>query len=67
MFAQDVIRKHGIVSDTLYRWEYKLDGMEVSEAKQLWELEAENAKLKKPLAETMLGKVALGYVLSKKC
>ena len=40
--------------------------MEVSEAKRLRELEAENAKLKKLLAETLLDKVALEDVLAKK-
>jgi putative transposase len=40
--------------------------MEVSEAKRLRELEAENARLKKLLAETMLEKTALEDVLQKK-
>lgn len=40
--------------------------MEVSDAKRLRELEAENAKLKKLLAETMLEKTALEDVLQKK-
>lgn len=45
MAAQDVIRKHGIASGTFYRWKSKFGGMEVSEAKRLRELEAENARL----------------------
>ena len=40
--------------------------MEVSDAKKLRELESENAKLKKLLAETMLDKTALEDVLSRK-
>jgi putative transposase len=64
--AQEVIRKHGIASGTFYRWKSKFGGMEVSEAKRLRELEAENAKLKKLLAETMLDKTALEDVLQKK-
>ncbi len=40
MSAQDVIRKHGIANDTFYWWKSKYDGMEVSEAKCLRELEA---------------------------
>ena len=40
--------------------------MEVSEAKRLRELESENARLKKLLADTMLEKTALEDVLSKK-
>jgi len=64
--AQDLIRKHGIANGTFYRWKSKFGGMEVSEAKRLRELETENARLKKLLAETMLDKTALEDVLSKK-
>ena len=66
MPAQDVIRKHGIANGTFYRWKSKYGGMEVSEAKRLRELEAENARLKKLLAETMLEKTALEDILQKK-
>jgi len=66
MPAQDVVRKHGIASGTFYRWKSKYGGMEVSEAKRLRELEAENAKLKRLLADTMLDKAALEDVLGKK-
>lgn len=66
MPAQDVIRKHGIANGTFYRWKSKYGGMEVSEAKRLRELEAENAKLKRLLADTMLEKTALEDVLEKK-
>ena len=66
MPAQDVIRKHGIANGTFYRWKSNYGGMEVSEAKRLRELEAENARLKKLLAETMLEKTALEDVLQKK-
>ena len=64
--AQDVIRKHGIAAGTFYRWKSKFGGMDVSETKRLRELEAENAKLKQLLADTMLEKTALEDVLSKK-
>lgn len=66
MPAQELIRKHGIANGTFYRWKSKFGGMEVSEAKRLRELEAENARLKKLLAETLLDKTALEDVLSKK-
>jgi putative transposase len=66
MPAQDVIRKHGIANGTFYRWKSKYGGMEVSEAKRLRELEAENAKLKRLLADTLLEKTALEDVLGKK-
>ena len=64
--AQELIRKYGIANGTFYRWKSKYGGMEVSEAKRLRELEAENAKLKKLLADAMLDKAALEDVLSKK-
>lgn len=64
--AEEVVRKHGIAHSTFHRWKSKYAGMDVSEAKRLKELETENAKLKKLLAETLLDKVALEDVLSKK-
>jgi putative transposase len=64
--ANDVIRKHGIANGTFYRWKSKFGGMEVSEAKRLRALEAENVKLKRLLADTMLEKTALEDVLGKK-
>ncbi len=66
MPAQNVVRKHGIANGTLYRWKAKYGGMEVSEAKRLRALEAENAKLKRLLADTLLEKTALEDVLGKK-
>ncbi len=64
--VQDVVRKHGIANGTFYRWKSKYGGMEVSEAKRLRELESENAKLKRLLADTLLDKTALEDVLGKK-
>jgi len=62
----DLSRRHGIVENTIYRWKSKYGGMEVSEAKRLRELEAENARLKKLLAEAELDKAMLKDVLSRK-
>ena len=62
----DLVRQHGISEQSFYRWKSKVGGMEVSEAKRLRELEAENAKLKKLLAEAELDKAMLKDVLSKK-
>jgi putative transposase len=62
----DLARRHGVTEHTLYRWKSKYGNMEVSEAKRLKELEAENAKLKRLLADAMLDKVALKELLSKK-
>ena len=55
----DLAREHGVVENTLYRWKSKYGGMEVSEAKRLRELEAENAKLKRLLGEAELDKSSM--------
>ena len=62
----DLARKHGVSEATLYNWKTKYGGLEVSEAKRLKQLEDENAKLKKLLAEQMLDAAALRELLSKK-
>ena len=61
----DLARKHGVSEATLYNWKAKYGGMDVSEAKRLKQLEDENAKLKKLLAEQMLDATALRELLSK--
>ena len=55
----ELSRRHGVAENTIYRWKSKFGGMEVSEAKRLCELEAENSKLKRLLAESMLDNAAL--------
>lgn len=62
----DVCRKHGISTATFYAWKAKYGGMDVSEAKRLKQLEDENAKLKRLLADAMLDNVALKDLLGKK-
>ena len=62
----DLIREHGFSEQSFYRWKSKYGGMEVSEAKRLRELEAENARLKKLLAEAELDKAMLKDVLGRK-
>ena len=62
----DLARKHGVSEATLYNWKSKYGGLEVSEAKRLRALEAENAQLKKLLADTMLDNAGLKDLLSKK-
>ena len=62
----DLCRQLGISSGTFYNWRSKYAGMDVSEAKRLRELEGENGKLKKLLAEKMLECEAMKDVLSKK-
>ena len=62
----DVCRKHGISEATFYNWKSKFGGMSVSEAKRLKALEAENARLKRLLADSMLDNAALKDLLAKK-
>ena len=62
----DLARKHGVSEATLYNWKSKYGGLEVSEAKRLRGLEAENTQLKKLLADTMLDNAGLKDLLSKK-
>ena len=64
--AADLARKHGVSEAALYNWKAKYGGMDVSEAKRLKQLEDENARLKKLLAEQMLDAAALRELLAKK-
>ncbi|WP_070968350.1 transposase, partial [Vibrio sonorensis] len=52
--VDDICRDMGISSGTFYNWRSKFAGVEVNEAKRLRELESENNKLKKLLAERLL-------------
>ena len=63
---QEVIRKHNISDTTFYRWKKLYGGMGVAEVKRLKELESENAKLKKLLAEQMLLNEGMKELLEKK-
>jgi putative transposase len=62
----DVCRRHGVSSATFYKWKAKFGGLEVSEAKRLRQLDDENAKLKKLLAEAMLDNAMLKEITAKK-
>ena len=64
--AADLSRKFDFAEGTLYTWKSKFGGMDVSDAKRLRDLEAENAKLKRLLADEMLEKTALKDALSRK-
>ena len=57
---------HGISQPTFYAWKAKFGGTSVSEAKRLKQLEQENAKLKKLLAEAMLDNAVLKDITSRK-
>jgi putative transposase len=64
--TKELCRRHGISDATFYNWKAKYAGMTVSEARRLRELEAENTKLKKLLAEAELDKAALKDLLGRK-
>lgn len=61
----ELCRQHNISSATFYKWKSKFGGMSVSEAQRLKQLEAENAKLKRIVADQALDIVALKDVLGK--
>ncbi len=52
--VKELCRKHGFSEASYYLWRSKFGGMDVSDARRLKALEAENARLKKLLAESML-------------
>ena len=63
---KDMCRKVGVSEATFYNWRAKFGGMDVTDAKRLKELEGENAKLKKLLAEAHLDIHALKTVFGPK-
>ena len=52
--VKELGRKHGFSDASLYKWRSRFGGMDVADARRLRELEGENGKLKKLLAEAML-------------
>lgn len=62
----DLCRRHGMSPATFYKWKSKFGGMEVSDAKRLRSLEAENGRLKRLVADLTLDNMALKDVVSKK-
>lgn len=64
--AKDLCRELGVSTPTFYQWKQKFAGMEISEAKRLRELELENARLKKIVANQSLDILMLKEVNSRK-
>lgn len=64
--VDEICRQLGISNGTFYNWRSKYAGLEVNEAKRLRELELENNKLKKLVAEKLLENEAMKDVLTKK-
>jgi putative transposase len=63
---KELCRKGGFSDATFHKWRARFGGMEVSDAKRLRELESENAKLKRLLAEAHLDMHALKSALGVK-
>lgn len=61
----ELCRKHGLSPATFYKLKAKYGGMDVSDANRLKQLEAENAKLKRLVADVMLDNVVLKDLLGK--
>ena len=64
--VEEVCRKMGISDATFYKWRQKYAGVGPSELRRLRQLEEENAKLKRIVADLSLDKAMLQDVLSKK-
>jgi putative transposase len=62
----EVCRKYGVSEQTVYRWRSRYGGLETSELQRLRELETENARLKKIVAQQVLDIDALKDLVSKK-
>lgn len=64
--VDEICRDLGISAGTFYNWRSKYAGLEVNDAKHLKELESENHKLKRMLADKLIEVEAIKDVLSKK-
>ncbi|EON10852.1 transposase [Pandoraea communis] len=64
--VKELCRQHGFSEASYYLWRSKFGGMNVSDAKRLKDLEAENARLKKLLAESLLENEVTREALRKK-
>lgn len=64
--VKDILRRHGISHDTYYRWKKKYGGMDVSEARRLKQLEDENRRLKRIVADQALNLQVLKDLLGNK-
>lgn len=64
--VDEICRKMGISDATFYKWRQKYAGLGPSELKKLKQLEEENSKLKRLVADLCLDKAMLQDVLSKK-
>jgi len=63
--VDELFRRHGVSTATYYGWRKKFGGMEASDARTLRDLEAENARLKRIVADQMLDMTAMKELLQK--
>lgn len=64
--VKDLAREHGISEATFYNWKAKYGGMEANEVKRMKDLEEENNRLKRIVANLTLENDAIKNVLEKK-
>jgi putative transposase len=62
----ELVRRHGVTEQTLYRWKKKYGGLQVTEAKRLKSLEEENRQLKRLVADQALNLQVVKDLLGKK-
>ena len=62
----ELCRQAGITEQTFYRWKKQYVGLEIDQVRQLKQLQEENVRLKKLVAELSLDKTMLQDVLAKK-
>ena len=63
---RDISRKHNITEQTFFRWRNKYGDMTVSDARRLKDLEMENVRLKRMVAEQVLAIEGLKEIATKK-
>jgi putative transposase len=66
MPVAELIRRIGITEQTFYRWKKLYAGLDSDQARQLKQLQEENERLKKIVAELSLDKAMLADVIKKK-
>ncbi len=64
--VEETLRKHGVSTASYYKWRTKYGGMELTEMRRLRQLEVENSRLKRIVADLTLDVVALRDINSKK-
>ena len=62
----ELCRRHGVSEQTLYRWKARYGGLEVSDLRRLRQLEDENGRLKRLVADLTLDNQALKELVRKK-